>query len=83
MGVLESEILRHVEVGCVCVHGGLGPWGLRGIEGFRVRAGSLSAWTSSWALECHTLINFLLEGSIMKCKYTLFSPWLLKRPGKD
>ena len=33
-----------------------------------------------WALEYHALILFSLNGTIMKYKFILFSPWLLKSP---
>ena len=36
----------------------------------------------NWALEYHTLILFFLKGTLMKYKFILFSPWLLKRPVK-
>ena len=32
-----------------------------------------------WALEYHTL-GFFLQGTLMKLKFILFSPWLLKSP---
>ena len=37
----------------------------------------------SWALEYHTLILFFLNGTRMKYKFILFSPWLLKSPVID
>ena len=33
----------------------------------------------NWALEYHTLI-FFLNGTNMKYKFILFTPWLLKSP---
>ena len=36
----------------------------------------------NWAAEYQTLILFL-KGTIMKYKFILFSPWLLKSPVSD
>ena len=43
---------------------------------------ALLGWSEQhWALEYHTLKLFL-KGTIMKKKFILFSPWLLKSPDR-